>query len=79
MNNVSQWISVRDKLPDAPDKLVLVSATGKPQPNIKLIDAVLLALYNAEDGWITEEYPEWENAVITYWMPIPEPPKGGNA
>lgn len=75
--DVSPWISVRDRLPDNPDNLVLVRATGKPKPNIELIDAVQLALYNAEDGWIVDEYPEWENAAITCWMPIPEPPKGG--
>mgnify|MGYP004463139769 CR=1 FL=1 len=74
--DVSPWISVRDRLPDDPDNMVLVSATGKPKPNIELIGAVELALYNAEEGWIIEEYPEWENAVITYWMPIPELPKG---
>lgn len=79
MNNVLQWISVRDKLPDDPDNLVLVLATGKPQSNIELIDGVQLALYNAEDGWSIEAYPEWENATITYWMPIPEPPKGDDA
>lgn len=75
--DVSPWISVRDRLPDDPDDLVLASVTGKPKPNIELIGAVELAAYNVEDGWIIEEYPEWENAQVTYWMPIPEPPKGG--
>lgn len=67
------WISVNDRLPE-PDDLVLVIVSGKPNNNITLYEACELAEYDA-DGWILEMYPEWMDAVVTHWMPLPEPPR----
>ena len=72
---VQEWISVRDKLPDQSGE-VLVIASGNPQKNITLNCAYELAEYDPYDGWIMEMWPEWEDAVVTHWMPLPEPPKG---
>lgn len=65
------WIPVTEKLP--PDELpVLVTVSGKPQRNIGLDDAVLLAEYWEEGVWSFPEYPDWAEGRPTAWMPIPE-------
>ena len=65
-----EWISVRDKLPDQSGE-VLVIVSGNPQKNITLNCAYELAEYDPYDGWIIEMWPEWEDAVVTHWMPLP--------
>ena len=72
---VQEWISVEDRLPDQSGE-VLVIASGSPQKNITLNCAYELAEYDPYDGWIMEMWPEWEDAVVTHWMPMPQPPKG---
>lgn len=72
---MSEWISVKDRLPE-PDVLILVIANGKPHKNITLEGAYELAEYDPE-GWILEMWPEWMDAEVTHWMPLPEPPKEG--
>ena len=72
---VQEWISVDDRLPDQSGE-VLVIVSGNPQKNITLDCAYELAEYDPYDGWIMEMWPEWEDAVVTHWMPLPEPPKG---
>ena len=67
---VQEWISVRDKLPDQSGE-VLVIVSGNPQKNITLNCAYELAEYDPYDGWIMEMWPEWEDAVVTHWMPLP--------
>ena len=70
-----EWISVKDRLPDQSGE-VLVIVSGNPQKNITLDCAYELAEYDPYDGWIMEMWPEWEDAVVTHWMPIPQLPKG---
>ena len=72
---VQEWISVDDRLPDQSGE-VLVIVSGNPQKNITLDCAYELAEYDPYDGWIMEMWPEWEDAVVTHWMPLPLPPKG---
>ena len=58
------------------DELVLVIADGKIAENITAIDAVTLASWSREDGWILELFPETETGFeIRYWMPLPEAPE----
>ena len=70
-----EWISVKDRLPEESGE-VLVIVSGNPQKNITLNCAYELAEYDPYDGWIMEMWPEWEDAVVTHWMPLPAPPKG---
>ena len=47
----------------------------KPETNITLRNAYQLGSWNKTEGWIIEEYPVWENAVVSWWQPLPEPPE----
>ena len=68
-----RWIHVSEQLPE-PDVYVLVIAYGKPAKNVTLRGAVELAEYDPE-GWILEMWPEWTDANVTHWTPLPEAPK----
>ena len=68
------WVSVNERMPDE-DQGVIVIASGKPRENITLDRAFELAEWSESDGWILACWPEWENPVVTHWMPLPEPPE----
>lgn len=70
------WISVTDRLPED-DGDVLAIVSGYPTPNITLADVLVVAAFCEGEGWYIGEYPDWDNPIITYWMPLPEPPKEG--
>lgn len=71
------WIDASVELPADSDELVLVIVSGKPAENITLENAVELAEYSAEEGWILESFPEATDLKVTWWMPIPDWPEGG--
>lgn len=75
----SEWIIVKERLPDdeKDGETVLAVVSGKPHENITLCHVLMTAGYFPEEGWVVNEYPEWENPTITHWMPLPEPPKEG--
>lgn len=68
------WISVNDRLPEE-HEVVLCIVNGKPETNITLHNAYLLGSWNKTGGWFIDEYPVWENAVVSWWQPLPEPPE----
>lgn len=70
---MSEWISVKDRLPST-DETVLAIVYGRPRKNIQLVAACQLGAWT-EEGWILDEYPEWETPSVTHWMPLPEPPE----
>lgn len=67
------WVSVEERLPPEHEP-VLCIVNGKPKPNITLEEAYQLGSWNKADGWIIDEYLDWEDAVVLWWMPLPEPP-----
>lgn len=69
----NEWVSVEDAMPPE-HELVLCIVNGKPLPNIMLEDACQLGSWNKADGWIIDEYLDWEDADVSWWMPLPEPP-----
>lgn len=76
---MNEWISVKERLPDdkKDGETVLAVVSGKPHENITLYHALMTAGYFPREGWVVNEYPEWENPTITHWMPLPEPPEEG--
>ena len=66
------WISTDHKMPET-DGLVLAIVSGKFK-NIAFVNTIELAEYT-DCGWIIASYPEWDNANVSYWMPLPELPK----
>ena len=71
-----QWIPVTDKLPED-GEMVAAIVNGNPRKNIKLIGAYQMATYYHGEGWVVELFPEWTEADVTHWMPLPEPPEDG--
>ena len=58
---------------DGEEYLVIVS--GKPMKNITLDHAYQLGSWLAGEGWVIDEYPEWENPTVHAWMDLPDPPE----
>ncbi len=66
------WIPCNRELPPHSDDLLLIQCSGRPKNNVIFDNAFCLASYT-EEGWILEMYPEWKNAQVIAWMPLPEP------
>ena len=69
----NEWVSVEDAMPPEHEP-VLCIVDGKPKPNITLEDAYQIGSWNKADGWIIDEWLDWEGANVTWWMKLPEPP-----
>lgn len=72
---MSEWIRVTDKLPEDDDGFVLAVCYGNPEPGVTLDGAYMMAMYDPHEGWILDDYPEWEGVTVTYWMSFPEIPE----
>lgn len=69
-----RWISAAERRPET-DDFVLGVVNGVPTENITLVNAVQIASYCENDGgWWLPEYPRWEYAEVSYWMPLPDAP-----
>lgn len=68
-----KWISVDERLPEI-DKCVLVIVNGD-SGKMHFIDAIEIASYYPECGWVIELCPEWTGAEVSFWMPLPEVPR----
>ena len=71
---MSEWIRVDERMPEEHEP-VLCIVSGKPKSNITLEKAYQLGLWNKDDGWIIDEWLNWEDANVSWWMPLPEPPE----
>lgn len=69
----NEWVSVENAFPPK-NESVLCIVSGKPKPNITLKDAYQLGSWNKADGWIIDEWLDWEGANVTWWMKLPETP-----
>lgn len=56
LQNNQRWYNPKDKLPES-DGGVLAIVSGKPRPNITLVEAYCIAEYDVQDGWIVSDYP----------------------
>ena len=66
---VQEWISVDDRLPEAGGYVVCIA---KRNPFSRFMPMVARIEKNGWVNPITEQYI----SEVTYWMPIPNPPKG---
>lgn len=57
----NEWVSVEEAMPPE-HETVLCIVSGKPKPNITLEDAYQLGSWNKADGWIIDEWLDWEGA-----------------
>ena len=69
------WIPVEERLPEDCEEIVLVQVSEKPADNILFDNAFGLALYEKEEGWMLDNYPEWKNPEVIAWCSLPEPYK----
>ena len=68
---MAEWISVKDRLPDAEGRYIVYAQnlTGyEPLEN-----PVFVALF-AFGEWI---FDKWGDNRVTHWMPLPAPPEEG--
>ena len=68
---VQEWISVKDRLPDAGGYVVCIA---KRNPFSRFIPMVARIEKNGWVNPITEQYI----SEVTHWVPMPQPPKGDN-
>jgi hypothetical protein len=61
-----EWISVKDRLPEANSHVLVYPARGKEYQ---------VWFFAANGAWYDE--CGWCARGITHWMPLPEPPKEG--
>ena len=66
---VQEWISVKDRLPEAGGYVVCIA---KSNPFSRFMPMVARIEKNGWVNPITEGYI----SEVTHWMPLPEPPKG---
>lgn len=58
--------------PPKGEEFVLVKVSGV-YGSLHFKDALEIgAYYGAEDGWVLETWPEWEEPGVTAWMPLPD-------
>ena len=75
---MSEWISVKDKLPEViGEEMLVVGSSGLgPEPYITLVE------YLGNGHWGTtrdDELNGFNSRTITHWMPLPLPPPEAHA
>ena len=68
-DNMSEWISTKDRLPDKEGCYLIVSGETKE------IDIGLWCLERQRFEVVETEWFGYEITGVTHWMPLPEPPK----
>lgn len=67
------WYKPEERTPEA-GKDVLVIISGQPRKSIPLVRAFMIATYYDGEGWILNDYPDWEEARPELWRELPEAP-----
>lgn len=71
IRGIPKWIPVEDGLPED-DECVLIQVNGKWE-NITYIDAIMIGMHFKNEGWFIDGCPDWKDAEVVAWMPLPEP------
>lgn len=76
----TEWISVKDKLPDFSVRVLCLDSKGKiiiaQLSEIKAIESSTGK--NILHEWFENKSYDYYYDSITHWMPLPEPPKNSN-
>lgn len=67
----NKWIPVEEAVPADCRESVLVTVSGQYGSKI-FEDALELACYFGNGGWLIEGYPYWEDPEVKAWMHLPE-------
>lgn len=67
---MNKWISVKEAVPDT-DREVLVIVNGMAGKKVKFVNAIMIGLFDKDEGWILEDWPECESIEVFYWMEMP--------
>ena len=70
--NPYEWISVKDRLPDHDDWVLVCRQTIKTGYTTIVVDKCTLTV-GGDRMWFSE-YSTWQQ-VVTHWMPLPPLPK----
>lgn len=66
---MTEWIDVNDRLPDKEGSYLCVMSDDHINP------LVIIKYFINGMFYVTEWYKENVGRKVTYWMPLPEPPK----
>lgn len=69
--NVGKWISVKDRLPEQWVNVL----TFQPTLRITGDRLIRVGVYIGNNKWRESERHTMMEVPVTYWMPLPEPPK----
>ena len=70
---VQEWISVKDRLPDHDDWVLVCKKTIKTGYTAIAVDKLVLTV-GGDKMWLSE-YATYKQ-VVTHWAHLPQPPKG---
>lgn len=72
---MTEWISVKDRLPDFFDEVIVYDNCG-----YESLVSIAWRRSGSNGGWIWDSrmsYPE-ELVNVTHWMPLPKPPEAAH-
>lgn len=81
--SVSQWISVKDRLPEAEQEVLVISRGWGDRllyvgqyKKMEAQTSPLTGITSKESDWLLWGWSYMKKPQVTHWMPLPEPPKG---
>ena len=80
---VPQWISVKDRLPEAEQEVLVISRGWGDRllyvgqyKKMEAQTSPLTGITSKESDWLLWGWSYMKKPQVTHWMPLPEPPKG---